>query len=105
MLGSPTHLRRLLNRFLFHWRGGIPNGQALEQVLPQKTLNPTHAFILHRVNQLVKDQPPVAPAVHPDENSVAQSQTGCVGRDEVHRIGGGGQRQLFLSSATIIICQ
>ena len=85
---SPAQSGRGKDRFLFQRGRRVAEGQAFVQILLQKLMDSTQPFILHHMYEFMEHQPPVFPAIGPDENSVAQRETGGLGCEQVGCAGG-----------------
>lgn len=74
---------------MFHRRRGVTDGQALVQILPEERFNAAEPLILRGVDQLMGNEGAIGPAVSPDKNPVAQSETARRGSKKMNRSGCG----------------
>jgi hypothetical protein len=83
------------DRLLLHRGGGIANGDALLQILLKELLKATEPLILQCVDELVKNQWALAPAIGPDVDTVSQGQSAGARADKLRRFSSGAKSRML----------
>jgi hypothetical protein len=69
--------------FPLHGRGGVAGRGAFEKILAQKGNNSAESFVLSGVDEFMRDEMSILPAIRPNENAVTQSQSARRSRDKI----------------------